>query len=217
MSKQIAVIGLGRFGQSLCLELMQQGAEVFAIDIHEALVSSMANQVTQAVVADCSCENTVEELNLRSFDSVFVAIGRDSKASILTTLLLKEAGVENVWVTSKDKFHEKILRKIGADHVINPERDMGKRVSRHLLTNLFFDYLDMGDGIAICEVEVSDKHAGREVMAADFVSKYQVHVLAVKRLNQLHPMNQHAYKLIAGDIVVLAGQHQQLRDILALV
>ena len=101
MNKQIAVIGLGRFGQSLCLELMQQGAEVFAVDVDEVLVNEIADQVTQAVVADCSNENTVKELNLSTYDSVFVAIGEDSKASILTTLILKETGVKNIWVKTK--------------------------------------------------------------------------------------------------------------------
>ena len=215
VNKQIAVIGLGRFGQSLCLELMQQGAEVFAIDVDEVLVNEIADQVTQAVVADCSNENTVKELNLSTFDSVFVAIGEDSKASILTTLILKETGVKNIWVKTKDKFHEKIILKVGADHVINPEHEMGKRVSRHLLTNLFFDYLDMGDGIAICEIEISDQQAGQEVQANFFKKKYQVDLLALKRLNVLHAFRDESMSLICGDIIVLGGRHEHIRAVLA--
>lgn len=214
MSRQIAVIGIGRFGESLCLELMQQGAEVFAVDSNEELINEIAPLVTHAVIADTTNEAIVKELNLEHFDSVFVAIGDDIKASILTTLILKEAGVKNIWVKSKDKFHQKILLKVGADHVINPEKDMGKRVSRHLLTNLFFDYLDIGDGIAICEVEISAMHQGREINPMTFYDTHNVRLLGVKRQNQLIPTFDQTICLQQKDIAILAGSHPDIKIIL---
>jgi trk system potassium uptake protein TrkA len=214
MSKQIAVIGLGRLGESLCLELMRQGAEVFAIDTNEDVINHISPHVTQAVIADTTNEAVVEELGISRFDSVFVSIGDDTKASILTTLILKEAGAKNIWVKSKDKYHEKILRKIGADMVLNPERVMGKRVSRHLLTNLFFDYFEVGEGFTVCEVEISESNGGRVFDPARLFAKHAVHLLAVKRGNALNKIESATYVAMPGDIIVLGGEDRFVQKFL---
>lgn len=142
-SKQVAVIGLGRFGMALCYELNQQGAEVLAIDINEDLVRKAADHVTQAIVADCSNEDTVSELKLDDYDIAMVAIGDNVNASILTTLILKESGVKLVWVKAKDRYHAKILHKIGADRVVMPETEMGQRIARIMLDTRIFHYLEL--------------------------------------------------------------------------
>lgn len=214
MAKQIAVIGLGRFGESLCLELMAYGAEVFAIDCDEKSVDNISEQVTEALIADTTHEATIDELNVKQFDSIFVAIGDDTKASILTTLILKEAGAKNVWVKSKDKFHEKILKKIGADHVINPEFDMGKRISRSLLSNLFFDYLDLGDSIAICEFEISELHKDKNIVPQRFEQDHQISLLAIKRKHQVIKLSEQPIDIEAHDIAVIAGEHHHIKAFL---
>ena len=117
-----------------------------------ALVGVFAGrQVAQLVVADATDEATVAELGLANFDIVFVAIGDNLETSILTTLVLKEAGVKKVWVKARDKFHAKILQKVGADKVINPEWDMGRRVAQSMLDNRLFDYLELGHDMVLTE------------------------------------------------------------------
>ncbi len=118
--KQFAVIGLGRFGLSVCQELADAGAQVLAVDVNEDKVKAATQFVTQAVVANCTLEDTAEELKLSDYDMVMISIGEDVNASILTTLVMKESGVKSVWVKANDKFHAKILQKIGADHIICP-------------------------------------------------------------------------------------------------
>lgn len=139
--KQFAVIGLGRFGLSVCKELQDSGAQVLAVDIDEEKVKEAAAFVSQGIVANCANEETVVELRLDDYDMVMVSIGADVNSSILATLVVKEAGAKTVWVKANDKFHGKILSKIGADHIIMPERDMGIRVARKMLDKRVLEFI----------------------------------------------------------------------------
>lgn len=110
--KEFAVIGLGRFGGSVCRTLSEQGMEVLAIDINEDKVNEYASIASQAVVADTTDENVLKSLGIRNFDHVIVAIGDNIQASILTTLILKELGVEKITVKATNDYHEKVLKKL---------------------------------------------------------------------------------------------------------
>lgn len=126
MKKEFAVIGLGRFGSSICRELVEQGMEVMAIDINEDRVNEFSMIASHVVLGDTTDETVLKDIGIRNFDHVIVAIGDDIQASILTTLILKELGVKTVTVKAQNEYHEKVLLKIGANHVIHPERDMEK-------------------------------------------------------------------------------------------
>ncbi|CAA0106154.1 Ktr system potassium uptake protein A [BD1-7 clade bacterium] len=210
MAKQIAVIGLGRFGESLCRELIAQGADVLAIDINEPAVQRLANDVTQAAIADTTDRQAIDELDLRNYDCVFVAIGGDMKSSILTTLSLAEAGIEKIWAKCRDDYHERVLRKVGASHVINPESSMGARFSRYILTNRLFDFLDLGDNLSIIEVEVDPKLDGKPFNTQVFKGKYKVSVLATKRDAELITRMENDFCLKQGDLLVLSGNNRDL-------
>ena len=125
VKKEFAVIGLGRFGGSICRTLAEQGMEVMAIDINEDRVNDYSMIASHAVVGDSTDEKVLKELGIRNFDHVVVAIGDNIQASILTTIILKEHGVQNITVKAQNDYHEKVVVKIGADHVVHPERDMG--------------------------------------------------------------------------------------------
>lgn len=161
--KQYAVIGLGRFGMSICEELSAQGAEVLAIDINEELVQKASDVATQAIVADCINEETLSELHLQDYDLVVVAIGEKVKNSIMATLLLKESGVKKVWVKANDRFHARILQKVGADKIILPERDMGVRIARSIMDIRVFDFLELGSEQAITEFVIGNKNMGHKL------------------------------------------------------
>lgn len=208
--KQFAVIGLGRFGMALCEELSSHGAQVLAIDIHEPSVKKAADITNQAVVADCSDEQTVAELELHDYDMAMVSIGEDVNASILTTLVLKEAGVKTVWVKAKDKHHAKILQKIGADKVIMPEREMGIRIACNMLDNRIFDVLDLGSGLAIAEVIVSHSHLGKEIQQHPCCQSKDLQLLALKRGPEIHKDLPCTTRLETGDILIVAGPEKQL-------
>ena len=130
--RQYIVMGLGRFGASVALHLSAMGHEVLAVDCDEHLVHAVAPHVAQAIQADATDETALAEMDVGSFDAAVVAIGTNTRDSILVTVLCKEAGVPLVVAKAVDDLHAKVLRKVGADRVVFPERDMGQRVARRL-------------------------------------------------------------------------------------
>lgn len=144
MKKEFAVIGLGRFGGSICKALSEEGVEVMAMDIDEDKVNEYAKIASHAVIGDSTDESVLKNLGLRNFDHVIVAIGENIQASILTTLILKELGVHTITVKAQNDYHEKVLSKIGADHIVHPERDMAKRIAHNIVSNNVLDYLEIG-------------------------------------------------------------------------
>src|SRR5699024_689496 len=110
--REFAVIGLGRFGGSICEELCNEGMEVLAIDHSEDKINKFKNTASYAVIADSTDESTLKELGITNIDHVIVAIGDDIQASILTTVILSELGIKKITVKAKSDYHGKILEKI---------------------------------------------------------------------------------------------------------
>ncbi len=203
--KQFAVIGLGRFGLSVCQELVDSGAQVLAIDVNEDKVKAVAQFVTQAIVANCSIEETVTELKLSDYDMVMVSIGEDVNASILTTLVMKESGVKSVWVKANDKFHAKILQKIGADHVIMPERDMGVRVARKMLDKRVLEFQELGSNLAMTEVVIGSRLMGKTLGELSLCQTEDIQVLGFKRGPEIVKDPATDKVLEIGDMLIVAG------------
>ncbi|MDN3701899.1 potassium channel family protein [Vibrio artabrorum] len=203
--KQYAVIGLGRFGLSVCKELQSSGAQVLAIDIDEARVKEVAPFVSQAIVANCTNEETVKELKLDDYDMVMVSIGADVNSSILTTLVVKESGVKSVWVKANDKFHGKILSKIGADRVIMPERDMGIRIARKMLDKRVLEFIDLGSDLAMTEIVIGHKLLGKRLCDLNLCKERDVQVLGFKRGPNLANAPSLDISLETGDVIIIAG------------
>ncbi len=208
--KQYAVIGLGRFGLSVCKELQSSGAQVLAVDIDEERVKEAAAIVSQAIVANCTSEETVKELRLDEYDMVMVSIGSDVNSSILTTLVVKESGAKTVWVKANDKFHGKILSKIGADHMIMPERDMGIRVARKMLDRRVLEFIDLGSDLAMTEIVIGSKLLGKQLRDLKLCKEVGVEVLGFKRGPNLTKAPELDISLEIGDVVIIAGPKETL-------
>lgn len=205
MKKEFAVIGLGRFGGSICRALAEEGMEVLAIDHDEDLVNEFSTIASHAVVGDTTDENVLKSLGIRNFDHVIVAIGDDIKASILTTLILIELGVKNITVKAQDDYHEKVLRKIGANHVVHPERDMGRRIATTIATNNVLDYLELSDEHSIVEIVASEKMAGHSIIDLDIRAEFGITIVAIKRGNNIivSPLANEVIQL--NDILIVIG------------
>ncbi|MEZ9655813.1 TrkA family potassium uptake protein [Vibrio splendidus] len=208
--KQYAVIGLGRFGLSVCKELQSSGAQVLAVDIDEERVKEAATFVSQAIVANCTSEETVKELRLDDYDMVMVSIGSDVNSSILTTLVVKESGVKAVWVKANDKFHGKILSKIGADHIIMPERDMGIRVARKMLDRRVLEFIDLGSSLAMTEIVIGSNFLGKKLGDLKLCKENGVEVLGFKRGPNLTKAPELDVSLEIGDVMIIAGPKETL-------
>jgi trk system potassium uptake protein TrkA len=210
MKKEFVVIGLGRFGGSICRTLAQEGMEVLAIDIDEDRVHEFSNIVSQAVVADTTDENTLKDLGIRNFDHVIVAIGDNIQASILTTLILKELGVKKVTVKALNDYHEKVLAKIGADDIVHPERDMGIRIANNMISTNVLDYLELSDEHSIVEIIASKKMDGKTLIELDVRAEFGCNVVAIKRKNQIMVSPMAMEVIQEGDILIVIGADRDI-------
>lgn len=210
MKKEFAVIGLGRFGGSICKELVKQGMEVLAIDIDEERVNEYAEIATHAVIADTTDENALKNLGIRNFEHVIVAIGDNIHASILTTLILKELGVKKITVKAQNDLHEKVLKKIGADQVVHPERDMGIRIVMNLVSNNVLDYLELSDEYSVVELIAGSNVDGKTLSELDIRAIYGVNIVAIKRGDSIIVSPKANEKLLKEDILVVIGAYDDI-------
>lgn len=205
MKKGFAVIGLGRFGGSICQALIDEGMEVLAIDEDEDRVNEFATIASHAVIGDTTDENVLKGLGIRNFDHVIVAIGDNIQASILTTLMLKELGVPHVTAKAQNDYHEKVLRKIGADRVVHPERDMGKRLAHSIVSNNVLDYLELSDEHSIVEIVASEKMDGNTIIDLDIRARFGINIVAIKRGRDISVSPQASETIKTGDILIVIG------------
>jgi trk system potassium uptake protein TrkA len=209
--KQYAVIGMGRFGTSVAKSLYDLGHEVMALDSNEQRMQEVSAMVTHAVQVDCTDEEALRALGIRNFDVVVVAIGEDIQSSILTTLILKDMGVPLLVVKARNELHGKVLKKIGADKVVFPERDMGLRVAHHLVSPNILDFIELSDDYSIVELKASSTMIGKNLRELDIRAKYGCNVMALKTGLKMNISPNAEDTIKEEDILVVVGQNNQLR------
>ncbi|WP_280768896.1 potassium channel family protein [Salipaludibacillus daqingensis] len=209
--RQFVVIGLGRFGGSVCKELIEQGNEVLAMDMDEQKVNDYSRIVTHAVVADSTDEATLRSLGVRNFDFAVVAIGDNLQASILTTLLLKEFEIKNVWVKAKNNYHQKVLEKIGADKVIHPESDMGRRVAQQMSDENVIDFIELSSDYSIVELIAVSKLEGKTLIDLDIRARFGITILAIKNGDDINVSPDPDYRITAGELLIVIGHNKDIK------
>ena len=193
----VAVIGLGRFGRAIALELMATGTEVLGIDADEEIVQSLNGQLTQVVRADTTKEEVLRQLAVNEFDRVVVAIGSDVQSSILTTSILLRMQIPHLWTKAVSDAHGQILTQLGVQHVIYPEHEMGRRVA-HLVRGAALDY-------TIVKMGPNKVVEGKRLGDTDLRQQYGVTVMAVQR-GTAEWCNADADTVIASeDTILVAG------------
>ncbi|AIF43903.1 TrkA family potassium uptake protein [Virgibacillus sp. SK37] len=210
MKRDFAVIGLGRFGGSICRELSMEGMEVLAIDNDEDKVNEYKNIASHAVIADSTDEVSLKELGIKNIDHVIVAIGDNIQASILTTVILTDLGIKKITVKAQNDYHEKILNKIGADHVVHPERDMGKRIAHNIISNNILDYLELSDDHSIVEVKAGNKMVGKTLIDLDIRANYGCNVVAIKQGKEINVSPSAEDVLKEDDVLIVIGADKDI-------
>jgi len=152
-NKQFLVIGLGRFGRAVAKTLFSMGHDVLAIDIDEDIVQEISDHVTHAVQLDATDESALKTIGINNFDVAVVTIGSNIQASVMITLVLKELGIKFIVCKGDSDLHAKVLYKIGADRIIQPEKDMGTRVAHNLASSNILDYIELSPEYSIIEIE----------------------------------------------------------------
>lgn len=208
--RQVAVLGLGRFGQAVATELTRLGHEVLAVDSSERAVQAVAEEVTHAAQADITDADVLRELGVAGMDAVIVAVSSNLEASILCTVQVKQLGVPLIVTKAANTLHGSILEQVGASRVVYPEQETGLRVAHSFAAPSVRDYLDVAPGYGIARVPVTSALSGTRLGDLDLKRTSGVTVLALHRGERvtLHPPA--AEVLRQGDDLIVAGLDQDL-------
>jgi trk system potassium uptake protein TrkA len=212
--KQYAVIGLGRFGQSVALTLSSLGHDVLVIDNNEHLVQEIAEDVTHAVQVDARDEAALKQLGIRNFDVVVVAISQDIESSILITVILKDLGVKMVVAKAQNQLHGKVLEKVGADKVVFPEKDMGVRLVHNLVSPNILDFIELHPDYSIMEVIAPKSFVNKTLGQLNLRAKYNLSVLAIKKEDTIVVAPGADAKIEANDAIILVGRSEVLEKLM---
>lgn len=208
--KQYLVLGLGRFGSSLAVNLCKLGHEVLAVDSSQELVESIAPYVTQAVQADATDEAALDALGIRNFDAAVVSIGTNIRDSILVSVLCKEKGVPYVVAKAVDELHAKVLRKVGVDRVVFPERDMGQRFARSMVMPNILDLVELSDDYQIAEIVTPASWTGKTLVEINVRRNYGVSILAIHRGQEFIASPGADARLKEGDVLLVLGKEHDI-------
>lgn len=212
-NKQYLVFGLGRFGSSLARALCAQGQEVLAVDSDQELVNQIAPHVTQALQLDATDEEALRSLGVQNFDAAVVAIGQNTRDSILICVLLKEMGIPYLIAKANDDLHAKVLRKIGVDRVVFPERDMGVRLARSIVTPSVLDLMELSGDYQLAEILLPDGWEGESLRSADVRRKYGVNILSVHREGRYLVAPAPDMPFQTGDTLLVMGRREDVEKL----
>ena len=212
MRRQFVIIGLGRLGSAMLDTLLSLDHEVLGIDFDADLVQDLSGEYPQAhlVAADATEESVLRDLNVGQFDGAAVVIGENMEAGILATANLKELGVPFVVSRAISKLHGRVLEMIGADRIIEPERDMGAQVARTMASPAVMDYVDLGEDEALIEAQVPKEWVGKTLADLHLSRESGLTVLAVKPKGKTGTIPSGDTVLNEGDVIVVGGNKEAL-------
>lgn len=206
-ANSVAVIGLGRFGAALSLELMRSGTHVLGIDIREDIVQELNGELTQVVRADASRREVLEQLSIHEFDRVVVAVNSDLQSSILCCSLLVNMNIPLIWAKAMDDRHGLILEQLGVHHIVYPEKDMGRRVA-HLVRGSIMDYLEVDPGYAMVKMAAPKQLHGIRLGDSGVRKNFRVTVAAKANTNGKWQNSDNDTVLEEGDRILVLGSVQ---------
>lgn len=208
--KSYVVFGLGKFGRSVAVSLCKNGCEVLAVDRNEELVEDIAHEVTYAVKGNVNDPDVFQSLGLRNMDGAVVAISDNIEASVMATILSKEAGIPYVLAKASSKTHGLVLEKVGADEIIFPERDMGSRVARNMVFGKFVDTFELSDKYSLVEMKMPEAWAGKSLQELNVRGRYGINVVAAKKGEEIIANLRPDVPLQRDEILLVVGDNQKL-------
>ncbi len=204
-SKQFAILGLGRFGQSIAKTLVDNGCDVLCVDKNIDAVNEMSKYASNVTRADVADVHAMSALGLNNFDVVIIAIGENMEAGIMATLIAKEMGVQNVITKAKNEIQKSILQKVGADRVVLPEKDMGIRIATSLITSNIIDFISLSDKFTIAEIEPRKEWIDVSLKKSNIRAEHRLNVVAIKRNNDIIVSPKAEEIIQKDDILVIIG------------
>ncbi len=217
--ERYAIIGLGLFGRRLALQLSLADADVIAIDSDRELVESVRDHVSLAVCMDCTSETALQSQGLDQIDTAIVAMGQSFEAAVLVTSLLKQFGVKRVISRASGQVRAEIMLRVGADFVVDPERESADRWSNRLLLPAMLERTVISEGFSLVQYHAPTAFHGKTLGELDIRKTYQVNVVGIRRLGE-PDAEGHADTVIsvpmantsieANDVLLVIGQDEDI-------
>ena len=205
---QYLVVGLGRFGSALATELVEQGMQVLAIDRSMDAVEAHRGRLTDVVRGDAMDESVLEGLGAGDFTAAIITMGDDVKASSVITMHLKEMGVPYIIAKAADDFHGRMLTRLGADKVIFPERDMGRRVAHNLVSEKIMDFIELSPDYSLMEMRPRPEWVGVPLKELNLRGRHRINVVAVRSGGEVNAMPGPDMVLRAEDVLLVVSQSE---------
>lgn len=209
--RSMLVIGAGLFGKNLASRLTELGNEVMLVDMDEEAVHSLEPLVTRVQIGDCMDKDVLCELGVRNFDVCFVCISDNFQSSMEITSLLKEQGAKFVVAKADREIHARLLTKIGADHVVSPERDMAQRTAARFSAHGAFDYIELSPEYAIMEIVPPSDWVGRNLRDLKVRTEHRINVIGIRVDNKhILPMTSAEHIFTTHEHIIVAGEHKDI-------
>ena len=208
--KEFAIIGLGQFGLSVALTLMERGHQVLGVDIDPQLVQRYADEITHTVALDATDDNALQAVDIADFETVIVAIGNSFENSLMATVSLKGLGVKQVISKATTQRQAAILSRVGADRVVLPEEEAGSRLALELSASRLLDFFSIEPGFSIAEVPTPEPLHNHSLEETEIRQKYNLTVLVVKNDRGMLVSPPASYVFKEGDLLVVIGPDQDI-------
>ena len=209
--KSILLIGIGRFGKHIAMDLHKLNHQVMVVDDNEERINELLPYVTNAQIGDSTNRDFLESLGVRNFDVCFVAIGKDFQSSLETTSTLKELGAKLVVSRAASAVHAKFLLRNGADEVIYPEKQVAKWAAIRYSADHILDYIELDESHAIFEVSVPKAWVGKSILQLDVRRKYHINLLATKKNHRLNTAITTETMLSSDETLLVLGSHRDIQ------
>ena len=211
--KEFVVLGLGRFGKSVATTLAEGGCEVLVVDVDENIINEIADQVTYAVKADATDADTLKTLGISNFDGAIIGMGENLEASVMATILVKELGIPYVLTKAHSELHARILKKVGADMVVFPEKETGIRIANNLMSDNFFDAIELSSTFSLMDIEALDIWIGKSLRDLKLRTTLKINVIGIRKKENLNinPASDDAIE--KGDVLVIIGNNETLNKL----
>ena len=209
--KSVLLIGLGRFGKNIAIQLNQLGHEVLGIDINEERVNDAMDIVTDAQIGDSTNEAFLRSLGVGNFDICYVTISNDFQSSLETTYLLKELGASFVVARAERDGQERFLLRNGADKVVYPEKQIAKWAAIRYSSDHIQDYIELDEKHSLYEVSIPEAWVGKSVLQLDVRRKYGLTIIGLKR-NDIMDFMVKPETILTKDMTLLVlGEYKALQ------
>lgn len=212
--KSILMIGMGRFGSHLCMNLSKLGNEIMIVDECEENLEDLLPYATSAKIGNCTNIKVLESLGVSNFDLCIVCIGNNFQNSLEITSLLKDLGAKRVVSKANRDIHAKFLLRNGADEVIFPNRDIAERMAVSLSADEIFDYINLTDGYSIYEIAPLEKWIGKSIVELDFRAKYHMSIIGIKYENHTQILPSRDYRFKENEHLIVICHEKDISKII---